>query len=308
MTFGERLSTVVAERRSQLVVGIDPDPNALWPAESAAASPSASRPVAELVAAAVRGHCEAVIDAIAPASLGVKFQLACFERLQGPGWQVLGELAELARARGLMVIADGKRGDIPVTSAAYAQALFGGLATAHGDVAGLGADLVTVNPLMGADAVAPFVDAARARGGGVLALVRTSNPGAGDVEDLRLADGSAVWERLAAMVHTLGSQAHHGEGLSDVGAVVGATEPSHLVRARELMPGAVFLVPGIGAQGGSVTDLAGALAPLGGDARRASVLVTAARSVVDAHRVNGGSPATAARAEAERLRALAWEL
>src|SRR5262249_44170122 len=151
-----------------------------------------------------------------------------------------------------LVIADGKRGDIDVTAGAYADSLFSGLETPFGHVAGLEADLVTVNPLMGRDAIAPFVDAARERGAGVLLLVRTSNPGAADVEELELAAGGAVWERLAGLVDELGEVGD--AGLADVGAVVGATAAEHLERARELMPSAVFLLPGIGAQGGRVED------------------------------------------------------
>ena len=109
-------------------------------------------------------------------------------------------MVEHAREAGLLVIADGKRGDIDVTAEAYAASLFGGLDTPHGHVPGLGADLATVNPLMGRDAVEPFVRAAREVGGGVLVLVRTSNPGAADVQERELAAGGSVWERLAALV------------------------------------------------------------------------------------------------------------
>ncbi len=192
-----------------------------------------------------------------------------------------------------MSIADGKRGDVAVSAAAYAQMLFGGL----------GADLATVNPLLGRDAVEPFVTAARAAGAGVLLLVRTSNPGAADVEDLELAAGGTVWERLARLVEDLGADGVGDAGLSDVGAVVGATAPGHLSRARELMPRAILLLPGVGAQGARVEDLAAAFA-----AGRASALVTASRSIVGAYRADGGDPARSARAEAERLRAAAWAL
>ncbi len=92
-------------------------------------------------------------------------------------------------------------------------------------------------------------------------------------------------------------------GLSDVGAVIGATVPEHLARARELMPSAVFLLPGIGAQGGRVEDLAAAFAP-----GRAAGLVSASRAIVEAYASDGREPAAAARAEAERLRELAWGL
>ena len=221
--------------------------------------------------------------------------------LGAPGREVLGAVAAHARAAGLLVIADGKRGDIDVTAEAYAASLLGGVETGYGHVEGLGADLVTVNPLMGRDAVIPFVRAARARGAGVLALVRTSNPGAADVQELELAGGGPVWERLAALVEDLGEVG--SSGIADVGAVIGATSPGSLARARELMPRAPFLLPGIGAQGGRVEDLGAAFAP-----GPAGGLVSASRSIAGAHLDAGGTPAEAARAEAERLREAAWRL
>jgi len=290
----------VAERESQIVLGLDPDPAALWPGSDS--EPAQGSP-AERAAAAVLGHCRALIDATAEACVAVKLQLACFERLGAPGWSALGAVAAHAKARGLLVIADGKRGDISVSAAAYAQALMGSVDTPFGTVQGLGADLVTVNPLMGADAIEPFVVAARAAGGGVLVLVRTSNPGAADVEDLALTDGEPLWQRLAAIVDTLGRPGVGEAGLSDVGAVVGATVPGHLARARELMARATFLLPGVGAQGGRVQELAPAFAP-----GRAGGLITASRSIANAHLVDGGEPAAAAHAEAERLRGEAWAL
>src|SRR5205814_260705 len=139
---------------------------------------------AEKSAAAVALHCGLVIEAAGPAAVAVKLQLACFERLGAPGWRALGEVAEAARAAGLLVIADGKRGDVPVTAAAYAQALLGSTPTPFGDVSGLGADAITANPLLGADALEPLVEAALAADAGVFVLVRTSNPGAADFQDL----------------------------------------------------------------------------------------------------------------------------
>jgi orotidine-5'-phosphate decarboxylase len=249
-------------------------------------------------AIAVRVHCCALIDAAGAACVAVKPQLACFERLGAHGWETLDAVCAHARNRGLLVIADGKRGDIAVSAGAYAEALY----------ERLGVDLATVNPLLGRDALEPFIATARARGAGVLVLVRTSNPGAADVQDLTLASGETVWERLAALVSELGGvgRADPGGdsgGLSDVGAVMGATQPQHLERARALMPRAVLLLPGVGAQGGRVQDLAAAFAP-----GRAGGLVTASRSIAGAHLAAGGDPAEAARAEAERLRAAAWAL
>jgi orotidine-5'-phosphate decarboxylase len=286
------------------VLGLDPDPAALWPGSgSDPGSETAPALPAQAAAAAMRAHCCALIDATAHACVAVKPQLARFEVLGAPGRAALGAVAAPARAAGLLVIADGKRGDIDVTAQAYADSLFGGLDTPFGHVDGLGADLATVNPLMGADAVAPFVTAAREVAAGVLVLVRTSNPGAADIEDLKLEGSGAVWERIAAMVDDLGRAGVGESGLSDVGAVVGATEPRHLARARELMGSATFLLPGVGAQGGRVEDLAPAFEP-----GRAGGLVSASRSIANAHRSAGGEPAIAAREEAERLRDAAWSL
>ncbi len=291
----------MADRESQIVLGLDPDPRALWPATGP--EPKSDALPVQLAGAAVLGHCQALIDATAQACVAVKLQLARFEVLGATGWTVLGAVIAHARQSGLLVIADGKRGDIDVSARAYADALFGGLDTPFGAVVGLGVDMATVNPLMGADAIEPFVTASRAAGAGVLALVRTSNPGAADLEDLELADGGRVWERMAMLVDGLGAAGLGEAGISDVGAVVGATVPGHLARARELMPHATFLLPGVGAQGGRVENLAPAFAP-----GRAGGLITASRSIANAHLATGEDPAKAARAEAERLRVAAWEL
>jgi orotidine-5'-phosphate decarboxylase len=287
----------VNDRESQIVLGLDPDPMALWAGVHTVAHSSP----AEKAAASVSMHCHALIDAAGPACVAVKPQLARFEVLGAHGWAALEAVTAYARQTGLLVIADGKRGDIDVSAGAYAQALMGAVDTPFGRVRGLAADMVTVNPLMGADAIEPFITTAREWGAGVLALVRTSNPGAADIEDLELTGGGRVWERVAALVDRLGSEGIGESGLSDVGAVVGATVPEHLARARELMPHAVFLLPGVGAQGGRVEDLAPAFAPC-----RAGGLIAASRSIANAHLANGGDPADAARAEAERLRELAW--
>jgi orotidine-5'-phosphate decarboxylase len=219
--------------------------------------------------------------------VAVKLQLACFERLGAPGWTALAEARDAARDHGLLVLADGKRGDVPVTAAAYAQALVGSTPGPFGDVPGFGADGFTANPLLGRDSLEPLVDAAATAGAGCFLLVNTSNPGASDLQDLD-AGGAPLRERLAEMV-------------DGVGAVVGATRPERLARMRELMPRAIFLLPGVGAQGGSATDLGPAFEP-----HPAAGLVAASRSIVNAHADRGGDPAVAAQTAAEELRALTW--
>jgi len=191
------------------------------------------------------------------------------------------------------VIADGKRGDVPVTAAAYAQALVGETPTPWGPVAGLGADAFTANPLLGLDALEPLVAAAAEAGAGVFALVRTSNPGAADVEDLP-APEAPLHERLAALVDGLAPRLAGSGALSGMGAVVGATEPEHIGRLRELMPRAVFLIPGVGAQGGQPELLGAAFA-----AGPAAAVVPASRSIA-----NAPDPAAAAA----ELRDAVWKI
>ena len=299
--FGDRLAAAVSNRQSQVVLGLDPDPARLLPEATAAAGREGAGEPAARAAAAVRSHCLALIEATAPACVGVKLQLACFERLGAPGWSALGAVAREAQAAGLLVIADAKRGDVPHTAAAYAQALLGETPTPWGPVAGLGADAVTANPLLGRDALEPLVTAARVRGAGVFVLVRTSNPGAAEVQDDAPGGGVPLRERLAAMVADLGGEAVGAAGLTDVGAVVAATEPALLEDLRARMPHAVFLLPGIGAQGGRAEEAAPAF---GG--RRAAALVTASRSIADAALADGSTEK--ALQAAQRLREAAWSV
>ena len=251
------------ERRSRVVLGLDPDPAALWPeaVERVAGGPDAPHLARARTAEAVTEHCRAAIVAAGPACVAVKPQLACFERLGAPGWEALEQVVAIARDHGLLVIADGKRGDVPVTAAAYAQALVGVTPGPSATSPGLGADAFTANPLLGRDSLEPLLDAAAAAGAGCFVLVRTSNPGAAELQD---SGEPPLHERLAAIVDELGRERLGGCGLSLVGAVTGATRPEHLGRLRELMPHAIFLLPGVGAQGGRVEDLGRGVRPAPG--------------------------------------------
>ncbi len=262
--FGDRLAQAVEARQSQVVLGLDPDPTRIGDG-----------------AASATDFCLRVIAQAAPACVAVKPQLAWFERLGAAGWDALERVATVAAEHGLLVIADAKRGDVDVTSRAYAQALVRSPF-----------DAVTVNPMLGTDAMAPFVDAARATGRGVFVLVRTSNPGAADLQDLILADGTMWHEAVARLVAEWGADGVGSRGVSDIGAVVGATAPQHLGALRALMPHQPLLIPGIGAQGGRPEDLGQAF---GG--RRAGAIVAASRSILYAD-----DP----RAAAEDLRVRLW--
>ena len=300
--FCDRLAALVEERRSRVVLGRDPDPAALGPLAvgGVEAFGGDGRLGRVRTAEAVAAHCRAAIASAGPACVAVQLQLACFERLGAPGWEALETTSAVARDHGLLVLADGKRGDVPVTADAYAQALVGETPGPFGAVAGLGVDAFTANPLLGHDSLEPLVEAAAGAGAGCFVLVRTSNPGAADLQD----EGDPpLYERLAALVAQMGAGRIGECGLSLVGAVAGATRPGLLARLRELMPHAVFLLPGVGAQGGRVEDLGAAFAP-----HPAAGLITASRSIVNAHTKRGGDPASAAAAAAAELRAAAWNL
>jgi orotidine-5'-phosphate decarboxylase len=272
-------------------LGLDPDPAEL----STNDAPDADfTDVADRAATAVTEGCRRLIEQAGPACVAVKPQLACFERLGAAGWRALADVCAAARDAGLLVVADGKRGDVPVTARAYGQALVGETETPWGAVRGLGADAFTANPLLGEDTIEALVEAARDTGAGVFLLVRTSNPGAARLQDAELG-GRPMHEELARLVAERAEELVGESGLSGLGAVVGATAPQHLGRLRELMPDSVFLIPGVGAQGGRPDDLGPALAP----ERPASVLVAAARSIARAD-----DPAVAA----EELRAAVWGL
>jgi orotidine-5'-phosphate decarboxylase len=239
-------------------------------------------------AAAVSERCRQLIESAGTSCVAVKPQLACFERLGASGWEALVHTIAAAQRAGLLVIADGKRGDVPHTASAYAESLLGAAAET-----GLGADAATVNPLMGGDVLDAFLEVAAPAGAGLFVLVRTSNPGAADLLDLD-AGGVPLFERIATLVAERGERLGGEAGLSGMGAVAGATEPRHLGRLRELMPRAIFLIPGVGAQGGQASELGPALGP-----HPASMLVAASRSIAEAP-----DPGQAA----EELRAELWEL
>jgi len=192
----------------------------------------------------------------------------------------------------VLVIADGKRGDIGSTARAYAAAYLEG--------ENRPADALTVNPYLGRESVEPFLAAARREGAGIFCIVKTSNAG-GDVQDVALSDGRPLWHHVAGLVAEWGGDVVGERGLSAVGAVVGATHPRAVSEARKLMPQTVLLLPGVGAQGAGPADLARAFT-----SGPASALVVAARSVNYAFRETGEDYRTAAGAEAARLRREIW--
>lgn len=251
--FADRLADAVRRAGNPLCVGLDPR----W--ESLPGELRARFGVESLgaIAAAIEEFCLRVLDLVSGRVGVVKPQSAFFEACGPAGLAALQSVVRRAKDLGLLVILDSKRGDIASTAAAYADAAFGGTAVSDRRFPVWGADAVTVNPYLGADAVEPFITAARQMGGGVFVLVRTSNPGAGLFQDLRCGD-KKLYQHVAAAVADWNAHGLGARGLGDVGAVVGATHPKELADLRAELPGVWFLVPGYGAQGAAASDVAGA--------------------------------------------------
>jgi orotidine-5'-phosphate decarboxylase len=291
LTFGDRVAAAVDARRSQLLVGLDPRPE-LLPVELRGDIHRGRASAADAVAR----FCRGLIDAVAPYVVGVKLQVAYFEALGADGIRAFEETCDYARAVNLLVLADAKRGDIGSTARAYADAYLEEREEQPPPV-----DALTVNPYLGSDSIEPFVAACRRSGNGIFCLVKTSNAGSADIQDAVLSDGRPLWHQVAELVDVWGQDLVGEGGLSSVGAVVGATYPRAVGEARKLMPRAILLLPGIGAQGGTPADVARAFA-----SGPASALVPVSRAVIYAFRVDGADWRKAAAAEAARLRDEVW--
>jgi orotidine-5'-phosphate decarboxylase len=289
--FGDRLAEAVERKRSQLVVGLDPRPDQL-PVELRGDAHLGREHAAE----ACSRFCRGLIDAVAPYVVAVKPQLAFFEALGADGVGALEQVCGYARSAGLLVVADGKRGDIGSTARAYASAYL------EGDEGRPPlADALTVNPYLGRDAIEPFLAACRRDGGGLFCVLKTSNAGGAEIQDLALSDGRPLWHEVARLVREWGEDLVGEHGLSSVGAVVGATHPRAIGEARRALPQSILLLPGVGAQGATPADVARAFA-----SGPASAIVTVSRSVIYAFRVDGAEWRSAAGAEAARLRRDVW--
>jgi orotidine-5'-phosphate decarboxylase len=292
--FADRLLARVEATRSHLVVGLDPDLRELPPEllDGVEDLPGA--------AAAVEAFATAVIDGVADVVPAVKPQSAFFEALGSAGVAALERVEGHARRSGLLVIEDAKRGDIGNTMAAYAAATLGRVRIdEQRELPVHDADAVTVSPYLGPESLAPMIDAARRYGKGLFVLVRTSNPASGELQDFADAAGESVHERVAHMVDALGSGGVGERGYADVGAVTGLTYPEQAPALRALMPRAILLVPGLGAQGGKPDDFARFLDDAG-----LGAVAAASRSIAGGWRRRaGGETPLAAIREGARIAA-----
>jgi orotidine-5'-phosphate decarboxylase len=256
--FADRLAAAIRSRGNAVCVGLDPR----WDALPLALRRHHGGASLASIAVAYEEFCHRVLDIVAPLVPVVKPQSAFFEACGPAGMEALQRLIRRARGLGLLTILDAKRNDIASTATAYADAAFGGTVFDGRTFPVWEADALTVNPYLGRDAVEPFLRSARRASAGVFVLVRTSNPGAGQFQDLDCG-GRPLYQHVAEAVAAWSREDLGACGLGDVGAVVGATYPAELAALRKLAPEVIFLVPGFGAQGGTAADVAAAFRPDG---------------------------------------------
>jgi orotidine-5'-phosphate decarboxylase len=284
--FADRLAAAVTHSGSPVCVGLDPAIDRI--AEALRITPDEAAASSEDAADAIWRFNERLLEAVRPYCAVIKPQSAFYERWGPPGIEALRRTIRRCREMDLICLVDAKRNDISSTAMAYAQAYLGD--------GPLSADAVTVNPYLGADGIEPFLQEARARGGGIFVLVKTSNPSSSEIQDQLLQDGKLLYEHVGDLVEGWGEPSRGECGYSDVGAVVGATFPRELAALRERMPHTWFLIPGYGSQGGTASDVVA-----GFDERGLGAVVNSSRGIIYAWKPQ--SPETdfaAAAADAAR--------
>jgi orotidine-5'-phosphate decarboxylase len=290
--FIDQLQQKIEEKDSRICVGLDPHLELIPENVLAPELLNDLEANQKEIAAAVLKFNQNLLDAVADMTAVVKPQMAFYEKMGVPGMEALWETMSYAKSKGLLVLLDGKRNDIGSTAGAYAEAY---LENKKVEV-----DSITINPYLGRDGVLPFLENKEK---GAFALLRTSNPSAVDIQDLKLDDGRTVYQAVGDFLQELGRD-YIGEcGYSNLAAVVGATYPKELKEIRAQLDSVFFLIPGFGAQGGGAADI-----KAGFDSEGRGAVVNSSRGINFAYRKDeyahfgAENYAKAARAAAEKMK------
>ncbi len=251
-------------------------------------------------AKAIFAFNQAIIDEIHDVVPAIKPQAAYYEMYGHYGIKALEKTIRYAKLNGMFVITDGKRNDIGATMEAYTNAHLGTVKVRDNEVEPFGSDALTVNGYLGTDGIDPLIKVCKERDKGIYVLVKTSNPSSGEIQDMKLADGTPIYALMGDMCEKWGADTIGKYGYSSVGAVVGATYPEQLTELRKRLPHTMFLVPGYGAQGGGAEGLKG-----GFDENGLGAIVNSSRAVMCAYKKEGCDErdfAKAARREVIRMR------
>ena len=294
----DRLISKVKETNNPTVMGLDPRYDMI--PESIRAKYSQD---IEWSCRAILEFNKELIDSVYDIVPAVKPQIAFYEMFGIEGIKVFNETCKYAKQKGIVVIADVKRGDIGSTAAGYSNAYLGKTPIGQEKVSIYDVDFVTVNPYLGIDGVKPFIDDCKEYGKGIFILVKTSNKSSGELQDLKLENGTTIYEKVAELVSSWGEDLVGEYGYSSVGAVVGATYPIQIKELREIMPKTYFLIPGYGAQGGKAEDIAlGFKDGIGGIVNASRSLMAAYKSDRWKDKYSEKEFGKATRAEAIRMR------
>ena len=276
----DALQEKIRAKKNPTVAGLDPKPEQI-PPHILKASYETYGETLQGAAEAVWTFNQGLIDALCDVVPAVKPQAAYYERLGWRGLEVMERTIAYAREKDLFVIADIKRGDIGSTAQAYADAWLGETRVGEASHPVFNADCVTLNGYMGSDTIEPFVEACKAGDKCLFLLVKTSNPGSGELQNM-VAGDRLVYKVMGDMTAKLGKGTEGRYGFHLAGAVVGATYPSDMRELRRRLEHTFFLVPGYGAQGGTAEDVQYAFNKYGHGA-----IVNASRSIMCAWQKTG---------------------
>jgi len=290
-----RLQERISELKNPTVVGLDPD-LAHIPAEILDKHIKELGETLEAASLAVVEFNTGLIDALCDIVPAVKPQSAFYEALGPHGVLALSMTCDYAKSKGLYVIIDGKRNDIGSTAAAYSTAYLGAVKVGSKECNAFNADALTVNAYLGSDGIKPFIEDAVKHDKAVFALVKTSNPSAGELQDKFIGE-DRLYTVMGDLMEEISRDTIDKFGYTRVGAVVGATYPQEIEFLRNRLKKTFFLVPGYGAQGGSAAEAA-----LAFDEKGHGAIVNSSRGIIAAWKKRGGDYATAAREEALAMR------
>lgn len=241
----DKLINKIKETNNPTVIGLDPRYEMLPKCVT-----SKYDQTLEGVAKAIIEYNKALIDSTCDIIPAIKPQIAFYEMFGIPGMEAFRETCQYAKEKGMIVIADIKRGDIGSTASGYSNAYLGRTPLLEKEEPIFDVDFATINPYLGIDGIKPFIEDCKQYGKGIFIIDKTSNPSSGELQDLKLENGNTIYEQVALLIEKWGEDLRGEYGYSSISSVVGATYPEQLQTLRKLAPHTFFLIPGYGAQRG----------------------------------------------------------
>ena len=270
----DNLIDKIKEKNNPTVIGLDPRYEMIPKCITQKYAPTL-----EGASKAIIEFNKRLIDATYDIIPAVKPQIAFYEMFGIEGMKAFKETCEYAKQKGMLVIADIKRGDIGSTAEGYSNAFLGKTKIGSKEESIFDVEFVTLNPYMGIDSIKPFIEDCKKYNKGIFVLIKTSNPSSGDIQDVKMENGEELYTKVAKLVENWGEELRGEYGYSSVGGVVGATYPEQIESLRKIAPHTFFLIPGYGAQGGKANDIAKAF-----DSNRIGGIVNSSRGLMCAYK------------------------